>query len=126
MKYKINQYAEALVSSIEEKQKIDTHLVRNLVRVLSKNGDYAKLPAILREAENLYIKRQGLEKLKIESASPLSEETVQSIQKTLPRGSHVITKVNPKLLGGLTLLVNDSLFIDASAKTRLEKLFHKS
>jgi F0F1-type ATP synthase delta subunit len=126
MKYKINQYAEALVSSIEEKQKIDTRLVRNLVRVLSKNGDYAKLPAILREAENLYIKRQGLEKLEIESASPLSDETVTTIQKTLPRGSHVIKKVNPKLLGGLTLLLNNSLFIDASAKTRLEKLFHKS
>ncbi len=126
MKYKIKQYAEAIAATAEKAGAIDKRFVSNLIRILSKNGDSRKLPAILREAENIYIKKQGLEKLEIESATPLDLSTVKAIQESLPRGSHVIQKVNPRLLGGITLLLNDSVFIDASARSRLEKLFHKS
>ncbi len=124
MKYTAGQYAEALVEVLEMSgEKGRSRIAASFLRVLRRNGETAKIFSILREAERLYYRRNKLRKIELESAAPLSDSIRKEVQHAIPGG--VITKeaVDPSLLGGIKILVDDEILIDASARRQLMKLF---
>jgi len=140
MKYLPGHYAKALYEALEGQDKedrggiagkrgrADEAMLKRFVGIVRKNGDGKSLNTILARYEKIYLEKKGLKKIEIESASPISAAIKAEIEKAggdaATSGKIILSeKVNPELLAGLKLLVNDTLLIDATGRTRIKKLF---
>jgi len=127
MKYSPRQYAAALRAALEEKSGHERkEILKNFVRALARARTLAKLPVILREVEKQALAAEGLKKVEVESASPVDEKTRKEIERRLGHKIFLKEKINPELLAGIRILVDDETLIDASAKRQLEKMFAKN
>jgi F0F1-type ATP synthase delta subunit len=124
MKYSFRQYAEALALALKDKNDEEYQLIlKRLVLLLRKDHDGRKLNRILVETERLLLKNAGKKKITIASAAPLSQENHNTIQALVGPNAEYEYKIQPELKAGMTVLINDSVFIDGSAATNLETLF---
>jgi F0F1-type ATP synthase delta subunit len=148
MKYLPSHYAKALYEALEGQDKegsggiagkggrADGAMLKRFAGIVRKNGDGKSLNTILARYEKIYLEKKGLKKIEIESASPISAAIKAEIEKAGGGTAHgaiaggassdkvlLSEKVNPDLLAGIKLLVNDTLLIDASGRTRINKLF---
>lgn len=99
--------------------------VLNLIRLLARRGKLELLPAVAGEFQALLNRQRGIVPALVTSAAPLSAEEGAAIRAKVVRlaGSEVdlSTRVDPSLIGGLTVRIGDRLF-DASVRGRLERL----
>src|SRR3989344_5780051 len=124
MKYSPRQYAQAIYAALErEKEKQRPESWKKILLILRRNGDMNKLPAILRSFEKVYLEEEGLQKVEIETVSPLGSDLEKEIKNVLGKKLLLNKKINPKLLAGLTIMINDEILIDGSAKRRLDRIF---
>ena len=123
MKYTIRQYAEALNSALKGKEAAERKkVVGRFLNILRKHRDSARLGRILKEVELLYLKESGLRKVRVEAASPVTDDIRQKVKEILGGKIYLEEEVNPELLAGLRILVDEELFIDASAKRRIGEM----
>lgn len=126
MRYSIRQYAEALLLALEDKNKQERReVIGRFLAVLRKKRDGAKLARIIKTLELLYLKKTGFHKIVLESASPPVLKIKTEVEKILGKKIFFEERINPELLAGIRILVDEELFIDASAKRRLDTLFSK-
>ena len=124
MKHSPRQYAQAIYLALEKKsEKQRRELWKKVLLLLRRNGDMTKLPSILRGFEKVYLGEEGLQKVDIETVSPLGSGLEKEIKKVLGKKLLISKKINPGLLAGLTIMVNDEVLIDSSAKRRLDNIF---
>ena len=122
MKHKTEYYAQALGEALAEAKQPNKVIAVNLRRLLDQNGDRQKLSAIVKQAERFYLKKKGLHKVVVESADPLPSGVIESIRQTIGRPVEIVERVKPVLLAGLTLLIDQSTFIDGSARGQLQTI----
>ncbi len=124
MKYRPVQYAkvlnEALVGKTGEGRK---RTIVAFLKTLRRYKDTAKLGAILEEVEAEWLSANGITKVQIESAAPLSLRTKKEIESVFGKKLLLKEEVRPELLAGIKILVNGENLIDATGKRRLERLF---
>ena len=126
MKYTAKQYASVFLSVFEGKsEKSRKEVLQKFIAVLSRNRDMTRLGAILREIEREFFKKTGMKKVLVESVSPLSVGLRNEVEKAVGGKTYLYEKINPSLLAGIRILINDEFLIDASAKRQIEKLFSK-
>jgi F0F1-type ATP synthase delta subunit len=124
MRYSPSHYAEALYDALQGKNAEERKAcIGRFVIMLRKNRDHHALPVILSRYEKVYLKKNGLRKVDIVSTSALGSETHEEIKKIMGEKIVLNEKVKPDLVAGLTILLDDTLYIDASAKTRISHLF---
>ncbi len=124
MKHSPRQYAEALYLALDGKAPARrAEILKNFMKVLDKNHDSNLAKRILIDFEKVTLAKEGVKKVDIESASPLTESVRKDIETKLGGKVLMTEKVNPELIAGLTILVNDSRFIDASARTQINNIF---
>lgn len=127
MKYSTVQYAESLIAALagkpERKRKV---IIRRFLAILRKNRDMRRLDFILASAERQWLKERGLAKVAIASASPLNKSVRDEIVKVLDRKAITAQSVEPQLLAGIRILIDDDLLIDASARRALSRLFARA
>ena len=124
MRYRPLHYAEALHEAMKGASAKDARvLARGLARTLLHHRMLGKTGAILAAYEKLVLKRQGMQKVRIETPSPAGEHLKKEIQKALGAKIHFEEAVDPALLAGVKILVDDELLIDASAKRQIENMF---
>lgn len=75
---------------------------------------------------DLYRKNQGIEKVNVQTASPLSENDKNSIQQyvqkvTGAKSVELHTEINPDVIGGMVIKFGDNL-LDSSVAAKLRKL----
>jgi F-type H+-transporting ATPase subunit delta len=120
------------VSSADREGLIDRALaarvqpqVINLIRMLVRRDRLDLLPAIAGEFKALLNRRRGVVPAVVTSASPLTAQEDAAVRAKVAQlaGTEVdlSTRVDPGLLGGLTVRIGDRL-IDASVRGRLERL----
>lgn len=127
MRYTNKQYAAAFLSALKDKSgKERTEILRRFLTLLQKNKDWPRLNLILREAEKFYLRKSGLKKVFLETAQPASPNVKKEVEKILGRKIVLSEKINPAILAGIKILVDDELLIDSSAQSRLRKLFSRS
>src|SRR5882672_1521132 len=113
MKYRPEQYAEALYEAVEGKKPGEQkEAIKRFSLLLRKNKDSAKIPLILNHFERKYVEANGLTKIQLETAHPLSEKTKAEVEKALGKKAFIKESVNPNLLAGIRILLDDSVFID--------------
>ena len=126
MRHSPKQYAQALLEALKDKpEREHKEIMKNFLVILAKNGDRSKLSSIIRDMEKGYLKEAGLKKVIIESPQPVSSKTKKEVEGILGKNIMVFEKINPELLAGIKILIDDTTLIDASAQSRINKIFNK-
>ncbi|MBI4084926.1 MAG: F0F1 ATP synthase subunit delta [Candidatus Liptonbacteria bacterium] len=124
MKYQPRQYATALRAALEGKDEGIRHaIIKRFLLLLRKNKDGGKLRTILHELMRQDLDMQGLHTLHIESAAPLPAPIRREIKEMFDERILLRESVKEELLGGMTILLDEEIFIDASARRGLTHLF---
>jgi F0F1-type ATP synthase delta subunit len=128
MKYSVQNYAKALVEVIEEAGaagavKDRSAVAKNFLAVVRKNGDEARLKKILDEAARLSRGKGGAREVVIESARPLGKSQEKALQSFVKPGDTLHYKIDPDLVAGVKIIINDEMQFDGTMKGKLDKLF---
>lgn len=124
MTYTHIHYAQALAAALKgksaaEQKQIAARLFRRLTRAraLKERG------RIVRETSRIMRRQEGIIAAEVHSAAPLSAEKRRAIKLALGKKALITQTINPHLLAGVRILINEDILIDATARRRLTALF---
>jgi F0F1-type ATP synthase delta subunit len=128
-RYTPKQYASALFESLQEKglpagrqgAKADV-VVKGFVKMLVGNYDRALLPKILMQFKKLERTKAGRHEVVLTSARPLEKSVIADVKKKVGENSGITEVVDPQVLGGVRILINDEIIIDGTMKSRINKM----
>ena len=124
MKYQPRHYAKALELSMRGKGKKERRAIaRRFLSVLERHRATHRLETILHEFERQECAARGLKKITITSAAPLTAAVRRSIMKFFSGHAFLKEVTAPELLAGIQITVDDELFIDASGRRQLDRIF---
>ena len=117
-----------IVGQVVERLEVSP-IVGDLIRLLAARDRLAVLPDVARAYERLVDRELGRARVTIRSAAKLEQEqltALEALAKRLTGASLIVmsTKVEPELIGGVTLAVGGTVY-DGSVKTQLERLADK-
>lgn len=102
-----------------------TPLFGNFLRVVAHHDRLELIPLIADLAVRESERRSGQRRVQVTSASELSSESLEAIRNSLATALQtqpiLETRVDPSLLGGLTIRVGDTVY-DGSLKTQVKQL----
>ena len=97
----------------------------NVLKMLTERGYAGKIPALMAEYERLYCEEYGIVTAEVISAVPLSEEQkdrlTEKVSHITGRMVSLRCKVDPALIGGVRLSVQNTLF-EGSIRAKLNEL----
>ena len=123
MKYSVQNYAKALVATIEDPKADKGAIVKNFLALVRKNGDETRLKNIIQEASRLSRGKGGVREVTIASARPLEKSQEKLLEKFIKPGDVVSYTTDPDLVAGVKIIVNDEMQFDGSMKAKLDRLF---
>lgn len=124
MRYSVKQCAAALVAALRQKPDSEQKkTVRRFLFLLRKHGLWQRRMFILKEAERQYLRERNASKVVIASAAPVAPKTRQEIKRIVGRNAFWQETIEPGLLAGLKILINDEMLIDATGKRQVERMF---
>jgi F-type H+-transporting ATPase subunit delta len=105
----------------------DRH-VAGLLKVLVARRREALLPPILLAFGEVMEREDGLLKVAVQTATPLEPGALASIEQRLGQATgrplRIVPEIKPEILGGMRFQI-DSTLIDASVRSRLDRLQKK-
>ncbi len=128
MKYPAHIYAKALVEVLadEEKKgaftKEQQRVADNFVALVRRNGDEAHLRKLLEEASRMARGLGGARKVIVESARPFTSSQRKEVERFIKKEDVVVEKVDPALVAGMRITVNDEMQFDGSLRRKLAEL----
>jgi len=124
MKYSPHIYAHALAQAIIAAKGADHDgIAKNFLALVRKNGDETSLRKIVAEAERLIHKESGARKVTIISARPVKHSAEAMLKSILKPGDAIEEKIDPRLIAGIKILINDESEFDGSLKGKLDAIF---
>lgn len=99
-------------------------IVKNLVHTASKYGGEGYLRQILAEVLRLYRKERGFKKIVLHSARPLPEKLLSALKSLFGKSDEVQASIEPELVAGVKIVIDDELSLDNTLKRKLEILFN--
>lgn len=118
MKYNPKIYAQVLVALIKDKEE---GIPEKFFALLRKNGDLKKAKEIIALAEKITLKEAGGRKIVIEGAR---KGALKNAVKGLANGQDIVKeKINPALVAGIKITVDDEKQLDYSFKHTLDIIF---
>lgn len=121
MKYSSRIYAKVLAELMAEK-KSDKKIADNFLKLLEKNGDAKKIKEIISLAEKIYFNKAGKRKIILETARKTNNKEL--ISKIAKEKDVVQEKINPNLVAGVKIIINNEKQLDFSLKRKLEQTFN--
>jgi F0F1-type ATP synthase delta subunit len=131
MKYAPHVYAKALVevlsapaigSSAAPGKKTDDELAKNFLALVRRNGDERYLRKILEEASRFARGKSGVRKVTVESARALIPSQKALIARFAKPGDMVEERIDPDLIAGIKIILNDEMQFDGSLKNKLNRV----
>ncbi len=127
MKYAPHVYAEALVEVLSAPatgpgKKTDDELAKNFLALVRKNGDERYLRKILEEASRFARGKSGVRKVTVESARALIPSQKALIVHFVKPGDIVEERIDPDLIAGIKIILNDEMQFDGSLKNKLNRV----
>ena len=120
MKYKPKIYAQALIDSILDGKTDDKKITANFLSLLKKNQDIKKAGQILLLTEQLLLQKTGNKKVVLETARKIG--TKNMVASFAKKGDLVEEKINPALIAGVKVIVNNEKQFDNSLLAKLNKI----
>ncbi len=131
---KVKLYAKALAEIISKKD-IDEkkaegpersrRIINNFVKLLISAGYEKKSKEILEMAEDLILQKKGKRKITFETARKMTSSQGEILQDFVKKGDIIKEKINPELIAGIKIIINDSKQFDASMQSKLQQLTSK-
>ena len=134
---RIETYAQVLLEAAkaEGREAVDLEILKaaakmpqeliDLFEVMSENGDLNKLQKVVDKLSELQSKDREVVTAEVTVAVPMTDELRTKVQTKLEADLgcevYIIEKVDPKILGGLIIVVGDERR-DVSVKTQLETM----
>jgi len=125
MKYKVKDYAKSLVEILSNNKLNDKKLTISFIKLLERQGDFAKAKEILEQAEFLITKQQGKKSVVLETARKLTESQKKNLAKFIEKGDIVKEKINPELIAGIKIIVDGERQFDQTMLKKINSLFKK-
>ncbi|MBI4086274.1 MAG: F0F1 ATP synthase subunit delta [Candidatus Liptonbacteria bacterium] len=124
MKYPSKLYAQAFgeLAAGDLNKTEETRLVKNFFEVIEKNNDTHQLKKIFEETEKILRVKTGRRSVTIETAREVANLKTK-FGHFLIKTDVVEEKINPELLAGVKITVNDETQFDGSLKRKIDKLF---
>lgn len=134
MKYTPSQYAKAFartLSEIEKKTQLDAEgrereeekLVKNFVSVIEKHGDASAARKILEATIKAARAVKGGRMITFITARQYKSSLHDKFRKILRSRDTIQEKIDPSLVGGVKILVDDYMQFDGSLKRKMDKIF---
>jgi F-type H+-transporting ATPase subunit delta len=100
-------------------------LTLNFLNLITENKREAEIPGICRNFLEMTRKDQNIKTATLITASEINSETTEKIRKIIEKetgaGIELSTRINPDLIGGMILRVDDKQY-DSSVATQLKKI----
>lgn len=123
MRFTNAQYAQALYETLKDKKGKDRAAsIRRFVALLQTHKVSSRIDRILEKFEAYSLAADGLLKIEVESAAPLSPEIRRDIHGAFKQKVFLDESVYPELLAGIKLIINNEILIDATAARRIDSL----
>ncbi len=123
MTYTPEIYARAVREAIDEASAGERDKVfKRFVSAVARRGDMRKLPAVAKELERSEVHSKGGRMVTIEFARELRRETSQ-FRNLLKPEDHLENRVNPDLVAGVRITIDEERELDFSLARRLNKMF---
>ncbi len=123
MRYSVKKYAEALYEATKGRRASEQEkLVVEFFRLLDRYHDRSLLPRIIEQYEKLRRKKEGVAKVEITMTKKVSAKIKSEIEKKVGK-AEIVEKVQPEILGGMKLIINEEYLIDGTFQGRVEKLY---
>jgi len=121
MKYKIKEYAIALVDSILEDRVSHKIMANNFLNFLEKQGDLKNAKKIIELSEKYYLNKKGNKKIVVETAR---KTNIKNLIKYLYKEGDIIKEIiNKSIIAGVKVTINDENEFDASLFGKLKNIF---
>lgn len=125
MRFTTAQYAQALVNAIENASRDEIKIIaRNMTLLLRQKKHTSKFAAILRETKRRYFRKKGIKKVDVISAAPLSPAIKREVRRIAGK-AFVSESVRPEAIAGMSIIVDDTFRVDATAEGIIRNLFKK-
>jgi F0F1-type ATP synthase delta subunit len=124
MKYPANIYGKALAEAIVgAKEKDGENIVKNFLALVRRNGDEPFLKKILAEADRFVREAEGIRKVTAEFAREPQGQARTFLKAFMKPGDVLEEHIDPRLIAGVKITVDDDMQLDGSLKGKLDKLF---
>ena len=124
MKYKPEMYARAFAELLVQiPQDRHERLADRLLALLKQNGDEKLLPKVVALVTKRIAKEEKIKTVRVEVARATAVQSLHALQKTFSQKDHVTVEVNPDLIAGTRVTINDELQLDYSLARKLQKMF---
>jgi F0F1-type ATP synthase delta subunit len=114
-------YAKALVEVLSDPKVNDESAAQNFLALVKKNNDEGHLKKILEEASRFARGRGGVRKVTVESARELKVTQKDLVKRFIKPGDVVEERIDPELIAGIRIILNDELQFDGSLKNKLNR-----
>ncbi|MEK7212359.1 MAG: F0F1 ATP synthase subunit delta [Patescibacteria group bacterium] len=120
-------YAQALARVLTKKPSAaeEKKIITNLLIAVRRRGDTKQLPKIIAATEGILRTRDGRRKVEVQTARPIPS-LKQRFHKLIRPSDVVQEKINPELVAGMRIIINDELQFDGSLRRKLGKLFRET
>lgn len=124
MKYQPSIYAKALAEVILGAKPADSdRIVKNFLAMMERNGDAAHMGKVLEEAARFARGKRGIRKVTLEFARTPSALQRKAVGALIRESDMVVETVDPELIAGVRIVVDEERQLDGSLKGKLDKLF---
>lgn len=120
---KIKLYAKALADVISVKGFDEKKVVNNFFKLIISEGLEKKAKEIFNLVEEITLLKQGRRKVVFETARAMNGSQRKLIESIVKKDDVVEEKINPELIAGIKIIINNLRQFDASVQSKLSKLF---
>ncbi|MFA6096907.1 MAG: ATP synthase F1 subunit delta [Candidatus Paceibacterota bacterium] len=126
MKITPKQYALSLYESTQncDKDEISKRIL-SFIDVLRKNNDLSQTNKIIQYYYQHYRQVKNITKIEIKSSEKLGPNIISKILEKFNKQVEIEEKIDPALIGGVVIRINDNILIDGSIKRKLEDIKEK-
>ncbi len=123
MKITTKQYAISLYESTNNISESElAKRIKNFVNVLRKNNDFSLEKKIIQQYYKHYRTKRNIFKIEVSSGQKLGSETINKILEKFSGQTEIEEKIDPSLIGGIVVKIDENTLIDGSVKRKLEDL----
>ena len=92
---------------------------------MAKEGLEKKSKEILNLAEEMLLVKQGKSKITFETARKITASQKKLLDSFVKNGDVVKEKINPEIIAGVKIIINNSKQFDSSMQSKLQNIFVK-
>ena len=121
---KIKLYAFALAEVLSKKGIDEKKVVDNFVKLLIADGLSGKSKEILSRAQELMLAKRGGRKIIFETARKTTAGQRKILAGVAKAGDIVEERINPELIAGVRIIIDNAAQFDGSLKNKLQGIFN--